>query len=147
MNTAGRVVLLIVGLILGAIVLIGGLGWLWFHNNEQALRQGAEQADAEARRYAQNHEQSECAGEALRRADACADMACRIGNTLFMNTCLSQARSSAELCREVPAPGEILALSRWAVKQCAAAGRESACPAEIYSPIAEYCAGQQPVLP
>lgn len=147
MNTASKLILIIAGLVLAFLLLAGGAVWLWFSSNREALRQEAEHADAEGRRYAREHAQAECLTRAVERGAHCTGMACRIGNSLFASACLDLAKPSPGLCQGVPAPDEVLALSRWSLERCAAIGRSSDCPAEIFSQLAKHCAERRPVLP
>lgn len=145
MKTGLRITLIIAGLLAGFVVLLGGGAWLWWKNNEAALRAEAEQASASAQRFGREHRQQQCLPEALKRSAACGDFACRMAQSAFTGVCLAVAAPSDGLCEGVPAADSLVDVTRWTMARCEADGVKASCPAEIYSQLAHYCASQAPV--
>lgn len=147
MKTRTRVLLIILALIAALVLLVGGGAWLWFHNNQEALLREGEAAQDAARDFSREHAQAECIDEATRRYARCEGFSCRIGNSLFVSACLAAARPTAGLCRDIPAPDALVAVSRWALTECARRGLADNCPVEVFSQTAQFCASQRPVNP
>lgn len=147
MRTASKLILIILGLILAFFAVVGGGAWLWFQGNKDELMRQGELAEQAARAFARSHEQRECLDEAVLRYRRCEGFTCRIGNSLYVSTCLSAAQPTAKLCRDVPAPDELVELSRWTLQQCLARGLTEQCPAEVFSQWAQHCAATGPTQP
>lgn len=147
MKPAVKVLLLILALIVALVAVLIGGGWWWLSSHKGELMKQGQDAEIAGREFAAGHEQNDCLAEAMKRAEACSGLSCRIGNTLFSSACIDQAKPSAAFCDGVPAPSEFLAVSRWTMTKCLAYGKQSNCPSEVFSTVPRYCADRRPPPP
>jgi hypothetical protein len=107
-------------LVFGACALLAALAapyvWQRLKDLRGPLEEGAKRNLEEAIAFAAEHEQSECAPEALRRIDACDGIWCEVGTPQFTKECLSRARPSPALCDGIPKSFVKAAL--WPASEC-----------------------------
>lgn len=130
--------------VLGGILLLclaGGYGFYrWLASHKGEIVAVGSQAKADAALFATQHEQRDCVGESIRRADGCDGIVCETGCRIFLDQCLVAARPSPRLCAGVPSSHEIIDSARWAIGACEGLGAvdEQRCGRVIRS-LAEHC--------
>jgi hypothetical protein len=113
-----KIALVVAGVLAALLLATAGAGFFWVRSQLPQLRATGEEAIAEGRSFAEGRNQSNCLGEALRRADRCDAMMCEVKNRVFLDGCLGKAERVANLCVGVPPPDEIMQSVRWALGLC-----------------------------
>jgi hypothetical protein len=84
-------------------VVVGGGGvWLLWQRYGGSVAQEFDRVRDDAQAFASEHEQAECAPEALGRLQACGGLWCMVQTPIFTRECLRRARPSPNLCDGVP---------------------------------------------
>jgi hypothetical protein len=97
-------------------VIVAPLALRSFGELRDSFRDQSKQMLEQVAAYAAEHEQLECAPEALRRAAACAGLLCTVQAPAFAHKCLELARNSPSLCTEVPTT--LLGAAFWPASRC-----------------------------
>ena len=147
MSKTWAIVLSIIGgLFLLGIIAIGGIVY-WVYQNKDKWVQSVEQLTKEAKEYGAKTNNEGCLKEALSRHKSDKSITGRISTGIFLGICLQQSEPSPGFCDGVPAKGEIMKSSTWALKKCSDAGlqNDQGCQ-QIFNVVQSYCHGaaQQP---
>jgi hypothetical protein len=140
-----KVVLWIVGILVGLIVIAGGLGYWWWQKNGAEMMEAANAAMMEGRKRGSALEESACLSEGLARhkADASPSIGGSIKNGLFIRGCLEASKKQPKFCESVPEKGNAVAVGAWAGQACAGAGaNDPYCPS-LMQQVIEYCGSPQ----
>jgi hypothetical protein len=111
-----RVFLVVFGVCALAAALAAPHVWRRLRDLRGPLEEAAKRNVDDAIAFAAEHEQSECAPEALRRIDACGGIWCEVGTPEFARECLSRARPSPGLCD--PIPKSFVKAALWPTTEC-----------------------------
>jgi hypothetical protein len=105
-----------------------------------SLQQDYARGKQEVEAFAAEHEQKECAAEALRRAEQCDGVWCQVGAPAFMDSCLSKAAPSRDLCDEIPRG--FLEVMAWPERRCADAKVQREICKNIYTNLLHFCSAR-----
>ena len=122
MPTWLKVVLVMVGIGIAAVLAVGLGGYWWFSKNKDRLVEMGARAKADAEKFAPTRGSAECIDEAFVRLDAADGIMGEAEVRVFLEACLGLARPAPNLCDDVPSRSEIVSSAGWAISQCATLG-------------------------
>jgi hypothetical protein len=120
-KTVAIVLSVIGGLVLLGIIIVGGFAY-WVYKNKEKFVQSVEQPMKEGKEFGAKTNNIGCLNEALSRHKRDKSIMGRISTTTFLGVCLDASSPSPGFCDDVPARGEIMKSSSWAMKKCSDAG-------------------------
>lgn len=142
MTRTGRIVMALVGSILGFLLLLVAAGAWWWKTHSSELFAAGGTARVEGSAYAAETDLNGCVDHALLRSDACDDLECQIANNIFLQACLDAAMPMAEFCRDVPPLDDFMQSAMWRAEMCAEGQRHSTLCQSLMGQIQEYCEDQ-----
>jgi hypothetical protein len=142
MSKTWAIILSIIGgLFLLGIVAAGGIVY-WVYQNKDRWVQSFERHTKEAEEFGAKTNNEGCLKETLSRYKSDKSIPGRISTSVFLGICLQKSEPSPGFCDGVPANGEIMKSSTWALKKCADAGlqNDQGCQ-QIFGAVQAYCHG------
>jgi hypothetical protein len=138
-KTVAIVLSIIGGLILLALIAVGGAGY-WFYQNKEKLTQALENIGNEAKRFGAKTNNEGCLKEALARHKRANSFPERMATQNFLGICLHASEPSPGFCDGAPPQREIFKAADWANKRCSDAGMpgDPGC-AQLFSAVQSYC--------
>jgi hypothetical protein len=138
-KTVVIVLSIIGGLILLGVIVVGGFSY-WVYKNKEKFVQSAEQLMKDGKEFGAKTNNEGCLNEALSRHKRDKSIMGRISTTTFLTVCLEESSPSPEFCDGIPARGEIMKSSSWAMKKCSDVGlqNDQGCP-QILGAVQAYC--------
>ena len=129
------------------IAIVGGITW-WVMANKDRLVSESRDTMAEAKAFAESHDQDACVGEGLRKVAACDGFMCEAQTKIFTTFCLQQAEPTPGFCDGVPPTSEIMNTSRWVVAECERRGKKGnqRC-SRLVQAVPEVCHGSRQAQP
>lgn len=123
-----------------AVAALGAV-WLWPQVKDltNPIARASARAKAEAKAFAGEHEQLDCAPEAFRRIDGCDGIWCLASTPEFTRECLRRAAPSPGLCDEVP-DSTVLALA-WPTTACLEIEADPQLCRRILAELVKVCRG------
>ena len=135
-----RVFLIVFGLCAVAAALAAPFAIQKIRELGDSLQQDYARGKEEVESFAAEHEQKECAAEALRRAEHCDGVWCQVGAPSFMDHCLSKAAPSRDLCNEIP--HSFLGMLAFPQQRCAGSEVPAEICKRIYTNLLHFCAAR-----
>ncbi|KMT66341.1 hypothetical protein [Catenovulum maritimum] len=109
-------------LLLGLGLLFATLTFLSFYfywqENKGILEEITLQAEADAVKFAQTHDQNDCLTKVIEQSNDCRDSNCTVGLKQFFYTCFKNAKLSDQVCYKVPETSDYMAKVSWATSTC-----------------------------
>ncbi len=139
-----HVVLIVIGIMLGLIVCVGALGYLWWRHNGPAMVQEAQQTYKEGQAIGRSSTTAACLDAAFARhaSDHSASLVHQVNEQMFFEGCLRWSRETPGLCDTIPSGHgvkDVLRFATWSVDQCRRRGlQDSGCP-NVFKPLEHYC--------
>jgi hypothetical protein len=136
-----KIVLAVVGFFILILIGFGVTGYIYFNQHKDEWMKAANVAKQEGEAFGAGKEASQCVDEAITRVGKCQGLPCEVGNRLFLNSCLSKASPSPQLCSSVPRRSEILRSAKWALDECGRRGLPNNQPCgRLLQEVQIYCA-------
>jgi len=135
-------------IVFGACAVVAALALPWlFHrvsDLSDTLNEDWKRWKEETSAFVAEHEQADCAPEAIARAKACEGFSCDFKISLFVEQCLKEARQSPKLCADFPKNGR--GNGKWLDEKCSGDDVKEVKPQTcmlIYSSLAQRCASKR----
>jgi hypothetical protein len=139
-----HVVLIAIGIVLGLIVGIVALGYVWWRHNGAAMVQQAQQTYREGQAIGRAITTAACIDTVFARhaSDHSASLLHQVNEQMFFDGCLRWSRATPGLCDTIPSGHgvkDLLRFATWSVDQCRRRGLQDAqCP-NVVKPLERYC--------
>src|SRR5260370_4106261 len=139
-----HVVLSVIGRMLGLIVCVVALGYVWWGHHGPAMVQEAQQTYREGQAIGRSITTATCLDSALaRHASAhAASLLHQVNEQMFFEGCLRWSRMTPGLCDTIPSGHgvkDVLRFATWSVDQCRRRGlQDSRCP-NVFKPLQHDC--------
>lgn len=141
-----KVVLLVGGLTLLAMMAMCGACGFWAVGSAQEMSEKRAELEAEATADAKALDQQGCLDKSLTKAEACADLGpfegakCQQYTKMYGAYCLDAAKETAGFCDSLPSGESLMEIARWSVQRCQDLGRaESATCPQVVQVVLEHC--------
>ncbi len=143
MSKAGKIVLIVSGIIGLILLIIIGSGVYWWQTKGQEFMEAGRKAAIAGEKFGKSTEEKGCLDFALNRLDACTSMSCEIYNSVFLANCLSESNKTSGFCKGIPPQSEIMQSARWRLAACEKLGRKGQrCP-RMMGVVQKYCTQPQ----
>ena len=138
----GKLFAILVAIALGGVLLIGAVGWYWWHNHSTDLLEAGKTAIGEGEAAGRQLDEGACIVLAIDRhkADWNLTMASAVRINLWLGGCLETSRVQERFCDGVPDKDDVLAAGLWAASSCARHGLSDSYCGNLFSTVARYCA-------
>ena len=135
-----KIVLIVVGIFVLMIVGLGAAAYIYFNQHKEEWAKAGAAAKQEGEAFAAGKDGSQCVDEGLKRLSACAGLSCEITARAFVQSCMTKAAPSPQLCTSVPKRSEIIASAKWALDECRRRGMAGNQPCgRLMQEVQRYC--------
>jgi hypothetical protein len=135
-----KIVLIVIGVFVLIIIGFGMMGYIYFNQHKEEWLKAGAAARQEGEAFAAGKNASQCVDEGLRRLGTCSGLSCEITVRAFVQSCLSKAVPSAQLCTNVPKRSEIITSVKWSLDECSRRGLPNNQPCgRLMQEVQRYC--------
>jgi hypothetical protein len=113
-----RVLLIILGVIVLLLIAVGAIGYVMMKKHGPQLRERFEKTEAEANAFGAGKPDTACVDEAFVRLRRCDGLMCEVEVQGFTTFCMQAAEPTAELCKGIPKPQNIMDTVKWSLEEC-----------------------------